>query len=178
MDRNEFMIQQYLTLRDEIRRCKARSFWLMIVATVMVPTLAFIADQYSSTFAGASLPFVILVLMLAFMVEQNDMIRAGRFVRERIEPEIAGAPGWEEWLESNHEMRSVDKLFFGSLLIIFLLFYAISTRIALESVFRDWGDTSARINIMLAVVGYIIGGLWFVFVLFRHWNSCTTTRPQ
>lgn len=171
MTRDEFMIQQYLTLRDEIRGCKTRMFWLLVLATVLVPTLAFIADQYQSTFAGASVPFVVLVLMLSFVVEQNDILRAGRFVRERIEPNIDGAQGWEEWLESNERLRSVDRLFFGSVLIIFLVFYAVGMRTALDSIANQWPQ-----HLYFAYTGYGIGGVWFMYVLLRHWHSCTTTK--
>jgi len=171
MNRDDFMIQQYLTLRDEIRGCKTRMFWLVVLTTVLIPTLAFVADQYGSLFAGASAPFVVLVLLLAFVVEQNDIIRAGRFVRERIEPNIQDAPGWEEWLESNDRLRAVDRLFFGSILVIFMVFYAIGMRTALESVAKQWPEHE-----WFARVAYGIGGLWLVYVLLRHWHSCTTTK--
>ena len=45
---------------------------------------------------------------------------------------------WEHWLESNHHLRDVDRYFFASFLIIFLLFYAITTGMAVESLARSY----------------------------------------
>jgi hypothetical protein len=170
MSKDEFLREQYLTLREEIRASKVRSFSLVVIGTLLVPALSFAADKYGSLFAGASVPFVVLVVMLAFLVEQNGIIRAGRYIRERIEPSIEGVTGWESWLEKDHHLRTVDKLFFGSFMLIFLIFYAVGMRVAWEALAVQWPD-----NWIYAAGGYLVGGVWFIYVLFRHWHSCTST---
>ncbi|MFQ5412289.1 MAG: hypothetical protein ACE5EC_08315, partial [Phycisphaerae bacterium] len=82
MSVDEFMKQQYLTLRGEIRASKARVFTLLILATLFIPIAGVVAKEYGATFAAASFPLVTLVIMLAFVMEQNSVIRAGRYLKE------------------------------------------------------------------------------------------------
>jgi hypothetical protein len=171
MATEEFMKQQYLTLRDEIRTSKARVFALVVIATLFVPIAALAARQFDNTFAAVSLPFVLIVLMLAFIMEQNSIVRAGKYLKEHVEPQIDGLVTWESWLESNHRMRSADRYFFGSFLLVFMLFYVIGASIAAESMSHDFPE-----QLWYVVVAYGIGGLWFVVIWARHWHSCTTTN--
>ncbi len=167
----DFMRQQYITLREEIREGKARIFKLLVLGTLLIPAAGFVASEHGSTFASASMPFMVLVLMLAFVLEQNSIVRAGRYLKENIEPHVHGIVGWERWLESNPRIREVDRFFFGSFLVIFFLFYAIATGSALKGISSQWYD-----HYWYAGVGYAVGGVWFIIVLFRHWHYCTTTK--
>jgi hypothetical protein len=170
MSSDQFMTQQYLTLRDEIRSSKARIFMLLVLGTLFVPAAGFAAQEYSATYASASLPFIILVLMLGFLMEQNSIIRAGRYLKEHVEPHIEGVVTWENWLESNHRLRDTDRYFFGSFLLVFVVFYAVASGSAVISIAQQWPNQE-----WYAAAAYGIGGLWFVVVLIRHWHSCTTT---
>ncbi len=171
MSEDEFMRQQYVTLREEIRACKARTFAILVLGTLFVPIAGFAASQFQSGFATASLPFVLLVLMLAFITEQNAVIRAGRYLKEHVEPKIEGLVTWERWLESSRRLRDVDRAFFLSFLLVFLLFYAVGAGVAVTSIAEMW----PREQYWYAAGGYAIGGLWLVIVLLRHWHACTTT---
>lgn len=170
MSEEEFMKHQYTTLREEIRACKARTFAILVLGTLFVPIAGFAANQFKSGFATASMPFVLLVLMLAFITEQNGVIRAGRYLKEHVEPKIQGLVTWERWLESSRRLRDVDRAFFVSFILVFLLFYAIGAGLAVTSVAEMWPE-----HYMYAAGGYAIGGLWLIIVLLRHWHSCTTT---
>lgn len=177
MPKDEFMKQQYLTLRDEIRSSKSRVFLILVIGTLFIPIAAFAAKEYGSTFASASMPFILLVLMLAFVMEQNSIVRAGRYLKEHVEPHIEGVVTWENWLESNHRLRDADRYFFGSFLLVLLLFYAIGAGLAIESLAtmrtEDWWFN--KFNLWYGVIGYTVGGIWFVFVLLGHWRMCTRT---
>lgn len=174
MSREEFLKQQYLTLRDEIRESKARLFRLLVLGALFVPAAGFIATEYKATFASASIPFIIIVVMLAFISEQNAIVRAGRYLKENVEPHITGVIGWEKWLESNHKLRAVDRYFYGSFLVLFLVFYTIGASTAVQNLAgvtataetHYWGG---------AALGYALGGIWVAIVWLRHWHSCTTT---
>ena len=171
MSADEFSKQQYLTLRDEIRASKARIFTILILGTLFVPAVSFVAQQYDALFASASVPFLLMVLMLAFVMEQNSIVRAGKYLKEHVEPKIEGMVTWEHWLESNHHLRDVDRYFFASFLIVFLLFYAITTGIAIESLAKPYPE-----HYWYSVAAYAIGGLWFVVVWLGHWRTCTSTK--
>jgi hypothetical protein len=170
MSADEFMKQQYLTLRDEIRASKARIFILLIMGTLLIPAAGFAAKEFTATYASASMPFVILILMISFLMEQNCIIRAGKYLKDHVEPHIEGITTWETWLESNHRLRDTDRYFFGSFLLVFFIFYGVGAGSAIESLAQQWPGQQ-----WYAASAYAVGGLWFVIVLIGHWRSCTTT---
>ena len=171
MSSDQYMKQQYLTLRDEIRASKARIFILLVLGTLLVPLVGFLAKEYSATYASASLPFVILILMICFLMEQNCIIRAGKYLKDHVEPHIEGVTTWETWLESNHRLRDTDRYFFGSFILVFLIFYAIGAGTAVEALAAQWPE-----YYKYSGFAYGMGALWFLAVLLRHWHSCTTTK--
>ena len=93
MATDEFMKQQFLTLRDEIRESKARIFWLLIIGIVLVMVAGYLAAEHPNAFANAAIPFLLLGLMLSFISEQNNIARAGRYLRESVEPQIENSDG-------------------------------------------------------------------------------------
>src|SRR5258705_587660 len=122
-----FMKQQYLTLRDEIRESKARIFWLLIIGMFLVMAAGYLAAEHPSAFANAAIPLLLLGVMLAYISEQNNIARAGRYLRETIEPRIENMVGWEHWLESKPHLREVDHSFVLGFSVLFLIFFAITT---------------------------------------------------
>jgi hypothetical protein len=172
MSAEDFMRQQYITLRQEISEGKARIFRLLVLGTLLVPLAGFAASEFHSVYASSSMPFVVLVLMFAFVLEQNTIVRCGRYLKEHVEPHIQGVVTWEKWLESNNRIREVDRFFVGSFIFIFFIFYAIAVATALKGISDQWYD-----HYIYAGIGYLVGGIWFIIVLFRHWHYCTTTKP-
>ena len=144
---------------------------------MFIPIAAFAAKEYGSTFASASLPFILLVLMIAFVMEQNSIVRAGRYLKEHVEPHIEGVVSWENWLESNHRLRDADRYFFGSFLLVLMLFYAIGSGLAIESLatFSKQNSWFGEYNMWYGAAGYCVGGLWFLIVWIGHWKMCTQT---
>ncbi len=177
MSSEEFMKQQYLTLRDEIRSSKSRVFFVLVLGTLLVPIMTFAAQAANSSYVSASLPFIMLVLMLAFVMVQDSIVRAGKYLREHVEPLIEGHPTWETWLESNVRFREVDKYFFASFLIVFLVFYAAGASLGFESLLKDVRDHGGSGHEhWYALGGYAVGGFWFLVVWLSHWRMCTSTK--
>lgn len=173
MNDSDFLKHQFITLREEIRESKARIFKLVVLGALFVPAAGYAADRLQLFLASAAIPFVLVLLMLDFISEQNAIIRAGRYLKEHIEPKVAGVTGWEKWLESNHKLRSVDRYFFGSFLLMFFIFYGIASTAAIQSLSVRFSDDEMQFT--LSCVAYCLGGLWVLFVWLRHWHSCTTT---
>lgn len=173
MSVEEFMKQQYLTLRGEIRASKARVFMLLILGTLFIPLAAVVAKEYGATFAAASLPLVTLVIMLAFVMEQNSIIRAGRYLKDHVEPHLPELTTWETWLESNRRLRDVDRYFFATFILVFLVFYAVGTGLAMESLAELWPQEHYY---LYASFSYGLGGVWLLVVILKHWHACTTTQ--
>ena len=170
MSTDEFMRQQYLSLRDEIRESKSRIFWLMIIAMFLVTAAGYLAAEHPSAFANAAIPFLLLGLMLSFISEQNNISRAGRYVRETIEPQMENLVGWEHWLESKPALREVDHSFVLGFSVLFLIFFAITASLTLVQL--DKGAHEAYV--WAAAIAYALGAFCIAVVLWRHWRSSTS----
>ena len=169
MNTDEFLRNQYLTLRDEIRESKAHIFWILIAGMALVLVAGYMAAEHPSAFANAAIPFLLLALMLTYISEQNNIARAGRYLREVVEPRIADLTCWEHWLESKHQFREVDHAFVIGFSMIFLVFFAITTSLTLwQLVLRgqEWWVWSVG-------AAYILGGLCVMYVFVRHYRAST-----
>ena len=144
MASDEFMKQQFLTLREEIRDSKARIFWLMIIGMLLVMASGYLAAEHPSAFANAAIPFLLLGLMLSFVSEQNNIARAGRYLREIVETRMENVVGWEHWLETKPRLREVDHAFVLGFSVLFLIFFAITTSLTTPAArSRPWVCSSS-----------------------------------
>jgi uncharacterized membrane protein YfcA len=169
MNTDDFLKDQYLALRDEIRESKAHIFWLLIVGMLLVLAAGYLAAEHPSAFANAAIPILLLALMLAFISEQNNISRAGRYLREIVEPRIHDLTCWEHWLESKHHLREVDHAFVIGFNTIFMIFFAISVSLTLwQLVLRgqEWWVWSVG-------AAYVLGGICTMYVFVRHYRAST-----
>lgn len=169
MATDDFLRQQFSTLRDEIRESKARIFWLLIIGMVLVLISSYLAAEHPSAFANAAIPFLLLGLMLSFVSEQNNIARAGRYLREAIEPRIADLVGWEHWLETKPRLREVDHAFVLGFSVLFLIFFAITTSLTLMQLDKYAHEA----YVWAAAIAYGLGAFCITIVLWRHWRSST-----
>jgi quinol-cytochrome oxidoreductase complex cytochrome b subunit len=172
MSTDEFMRQQFLSLRDEIRESKTRIFWLMIIAMFLVAAAGYLAAEHPAAYANAAIPFLLIGLMLSFISEQNNIARAGRYVRETIEPQIENMVGWEHWLESKPALREVDHYFVLGFSVLFLVFFAITTSLTLVQLDKKGYEAF----VWAAAIAYLLGAFCIAVVLWRHWRSSTALR--
>lgn len=172
-DEYDFMKQQFLTLRAEISESKSRIFWLLIIGIVLVMVAGFLAAEYTSAFTNAAIPFLILALMLTFISEQNNISRAGRYLREIVEPNLPELTCWENWLESNHhKFRQVDSAFVIGFSVFFLIFFAISVSLSLA----DLDKHAHEAYVWSAAIAYALSAFCVLVVLVRHWKSCKAEK--
>jgi uncharacterized membrane protein YfcA len=169
MPTEDFMKQQYLTLRDEIRESKARIFWLLIIGMLLVMAAGYLAAEHPNAFANAAIPFLLIGVMLSFVSEQNNIARAGRYLRETVEPTIQDIVGWEHWLESKPKLREVDHQFVIGFSVLFLIFFAITTSLTLTQLDRR----ASEVYVWAAAIAYSLGALCIVYVFWRHYTSST-----
>ena len=168
MPTDEFMKQQFLTLRDEIREFKARIFWLLIIGIFLVMAAGYLAAEHPNAFANAAIPFLLLGLMLSFISEQNNIARAGRYLRET-EPQLERLMGWEHWLETKPRLREVDHAFVLGFSVLFLVFFAITTSLTLVQLDKKAHEA----YVWAAAAAYALGAFCIGVVLWRHWRSST-----
>ena len=172
MTSSEFMKQQYLALRSEIDESTSRMFWLLIVGMVMVMVSGYMISEKPSSFGNVGLPFFLLAIMIAFINEQNNISRAGKYLREVIEPNFPDVTGWEKWLTSKHEFREADRAYFVSFSSFFLVLFAISASLTL-----------VRLNVFVEIeqevlwgiiIAYALSGMCVLYIVIRHWRSSSS----
>ena len=171
MTSNEFLKQQYVALRSEIDASTSRMFWLLIIGMGLVMLSGYMATENPYTFANAGLPFFLLAIMIAFINEQNNINRAGRYLREVVEPSIPDVTGWEEWLTTKSQFREADRAYFISFSVFFLIFFAISASMSLAQL-----EKNSEINQLYfwsTAVAYALGALCVLVVVVRHWRTST-----
>lgn len=173
MKREDYLTQQFLTLRREIEGQQTRVFWIIVIGLLGMPVLGYVLLSADSQI-WVTLPFFLLALILLYLAEQNHMIRAGRYIREYIEPHIEFSPGWEAWLERHAELRVVDKQFSSCFVVLFFLYYFLSIAVSLYRLIAyaheersgpDWAIVYG------AAATYAIATIWGVSTLLRHWHS-------
>jgi len=172
MSTDEFAKQQFLTLRDEIRESKARIFWLLIIGIVLVMISGYLAAEHPNAFANAAIPFLLLGLVLSFVSEQNNIARAGRYLRE-VEPQSENHAGWERWLETKPRLREVDHAFVLGFSVLFLIFFAVTTSMSLVAIDKR---SSNEAYVWAAAIAYALGAFCIAVVLWRHWRSSTAAE--
>lgn len=179
MNADEFQRDEFLTLRDEIKSTKARLFWIVTIGLVGVPLLTYLGSR-ADLYVRMLLPYSVLVLIVLFLAEQSSMMRAGRYIRERIEKEGNRPAGWESWIESRSEFRLADRHFLACTLIVFFVYYFVTIGMAMDMLLREESrDMFGRIKYWYwfygALATYAIGTIWVVLTLIHHWRSSVST---
>ena len=159
----EFLKLQYEALRTEILATQRRAFQLMTAGVLGLPLLSyFIQGQTKNNSATApqttgaaygfvltmGLPIVVIVIALLYLADNNAIIRAGYFIRTKIERYVP-VLGWEEWLETRTPLtRGTERHVTIAVYILFLLYY-------LASVYLSW--PAARDQFGAYAAAYVIG---------------------
>lgn len=172
MSSNEFMKQQFLALRAEIDESTTRMFWLVLIGMGMVMLSGYMISENPASFGNIGLPFFLLAILIAFINEQNNISRAGKYLREVVEPSYPEVTGWEKWLTSKSEFRQTDRAYFISFSLFFLVLFAISASLTLARL-----DTYVELNqeyLWGTVIAYALSGLCVLSVVIRHWRSSTS----
>ena len=178
MEKTEFLIKSFDTLRDEIKATKARLFWIVAMGLFGVPLISKVAEG-ADKFVVLLVPYLVFVLIVMFLSEQNALMRAGRYIRQVIEPAIKDTVGWEAWLESRADLRLLDKHFFACFTLVFFLYYFMSVGNAIQPLLAEMErSTSAQWWLIGASVTYAIGAIWSLSTLLHHWRSCTGTAED
>lgn len=180
MDNSSFAREQFLTLREEIKQTKSRLFWISAMGLFGVPLLTIFASQVErERFVALLVPYFVLVIILMFLAEQNALMRAGRFIRERLEKDAGAPSGWEAWLESRPDLRLMDRHFFAGFIIVFFVYYFMTIGLALQGLWVEKDRDSVAMSWLIgAIATYAIGAIWALATLIQHWRSCVGTSNQ
>ncbi|HUU82185.1 MAG TPA: hypothetical protein VM243_01655 [Phycisphaerae bacterium] len=179
MDNEALARDEFLTLRDEIKATKARLFWIVVMGLFGVPMLTYLATK-TELFVWLLLPFSILVLILLFLAEQSSMMRAGRYIRERIECAAGRSLGWEGWVESMPRFRYMDKQYVASFMIVFFAYYFMTIGVSIQIILAKEATDMTGSGLYWywffgAIAAYAVGAVWALFTLRHHWKATVST---
>ena len=180
MDKQVFLREQFVALRAEANAIKARSFWIVTIGLIGIPLITYLAEtSEQNQFLCPMIPYLVVVLLIMFLAEQNALMRAGRYVREHIEPHVDHTPGWENWLESNKMLRTMDRHFLAIFTLVFFTFFFMAIGLAIRTLWSEYEREPQIIGwVIAAVATYAIFGVWAVSTLLHHWRTCTQTSDQ
>ena len=108
MNVERFHRDEFLTLREEIKASRSRLFWIVTMGLFGVPILSYLAYD-AAKLVWLLVPYSVLLLIVMFVLEQSNMMRAGRYIRERIELGTFKIEGWEAWLETASRRRGARR---------------------------------------------------------------------
>jgi uncharacterized membrane protein YraQ (UPF0718 family) len=181
MDRSRFQELQYQTLRKEIEDCLTRAFQVMVGGATLIPILVGVIGHYSATPILLALPMMVVVTALLYINQWNMIMRSGRYIRTRIEPEFMGSGGWEGWLESAPDSkigeinnRLVDTYLAYAFYLLIGAYYLGTSYIAVTYAYHSYGPIA-----MWASLGaYILIGIVMAFIVLRRVPTNTTTKKE
>ncbi|MCP4593894.1 MAG: hypothetical protein GY842_24430 [bacterium] len=182
MDTSANQQDEFLSLRQEIRASRTRLFWILVIGLIGVPALTYLATL-AEFYIWLLVPYSVLLLIVMFLSEQSSMMRAGRYIRERIETESGTGPQWEGWLESRPHFRTVDRHYVACFLIVFFLYYFMTVGVAINLILRkEATDMSGSSTYWYwfygALVTYAIGAIWALATLVTHWRATVSTASN
>ena len=171
MEGQEFLKQQYISLREEIKETKTRIFKIAGFGIFVVPAAQYIAKAYQLDIIFIALPLLVIMVALLYLSENHALMRCGYYIKEHIEPKMI--IGWEAWLaeKGRYDRRSVDKYLSYSFCLLFLIYYSGALYAVGRYALHEFGATA-----MLAMVGsYVVIGVTFIIYFYIHMKTCTTT---
>jgi hypothetical protein len=181
VDKNRFLELQYLTLRKEIEDSLARAFQIMIGSAALIPLLVGIIGHYTATPILMTLPMMVVVSALLYLNQWNSIMRCGRYIRMKIEPQIVGNQGWEGWLESHPDTqmgtvhnRLVDTYLQYAFYLLTAAYYSATSYIGVLYAYRSYGSVGEWLSLGV----YIAVGLGMGVIIVFRVPTHTTTKEE
>jgi hypothetical protein len=173
----QFLRCEYLALREEIKEAKSRIFKLAVLGIIGVPSVYAIASDRNFSILVVSLPPIVCAVMFLYLSESLTVMRAGAYIKEKIEPSIRDEKGnvfvgWEHWLENASGRRAVDQLVGCFFYALYGLYYGVTSCLALELAKQRW---PAR-GYPLLIIVYLAGAVIFLIFVVRFFRYTFSTR--
>jgi hypothetical protein len=177
MDQAEFLKQQYISLREEVRETKDRIFKTLGFGLIVVPGTHALGDVFHLNTVVLALPILIVVVALIYLSENNALMRCGRYIKNHIEPQIKDVLGWESWLEDKStsssvkwKTRNVDRNLSYAFFLLYFVYYFGAVFVAADFAAEKYGITWKYVCLIV----YLLIGIWFIFYLLRNILISTT----
>ncbi len=169
---DQFLIEEYKTLREEMKETKDRIFKIVIFSISVIPLSMYLLWKYDINIVTSVLPFLVIVVSMLYYNECISLLRCGRYIKDNIEPNLAKQDntfkGWEDWLACERDdfgLRKIKKekdIFFSYALHSLFLFYYANSSVLAYSFFKDKIGSSA--GIFSAGVYSMLGVFYLLYI--------------
>jgi hypothetical protein len=181
MDKARFQELQYLTLRKEVEDSLNRAFQIMVGGATLIPILVGILGHYTATPILLTLPMMVVVIALLYLNQWNSIMRCGRYIRTRIEPEMMGEEGWEAWLESHPDThmgavhnRLVDTYLVFAFYLLTGAYYFATGYIGVTYAHQKYGAAGQ----WSTLAAYVVIGIGMGYIILERVPTHTTTKKE
>ena len=130
----KFFEIQLINLRKEIAERQQRVFRIVTGSLLVIPGLGSLAKEFDAGIVIFAIPTLVLIATIMFMSENNGIMRAGKFIRLKIEPFLGEMPKWETWLEreDDDDRRFTDKSLKNAFFILMFMYFLFSLYFAYQ----------------------------------------------
>ena len=168
----------FQTLRDEIKETKSRIFRVLMAGIIGAPILTYFAVKSESQLLLLVAPLLILLLVVLYLAEQNELMRAGRYIRENVE---TSENDWEHWI-GDLKLRSAERQLFAMFIIMSLFFYTLLVMMAVDSLITLQVEELGwyryyfwKYGVMLM---YGVATAWALITLVRFWHGAVINSSE
>jgi len=187
MDKQEFMKQQYISLREEVKETKARIFKTLGFGLIVVPAANFLANSYEVGVLIVLMPLLPVVVAFIYLSENRAKVRCGRYIRLHIEEKVEGIkPGWETCLEDpdrydrrnygEYDTRCVDKYLDWSCYALFFIYFASSVCLGAQFLWKSHENGMFFASVFVCF--YMCVFIFFLYFLITHIEFSTATKKE
>ena len=172
---SDLRFHYFETLRREIHEAKARLNFLIILGLVGAPILAYFATTTGSPGRLNVLllisPLMLLLLLVHYFGEQVTIMRAGRYIFQRLEK---SDQDWEHWIDSLRGQVSEPPVF-PLFLIVTLGFSILMGALAVTNLLHldklQMSVLMYQVCVIAVPTIYAVSLIWILVVLVRFWHG-------
>ena len=103
-------------------------------------------------------PLITLTFGFMLIFEQGSLMRVGEYIKDIIEPVLTDKRfiGWEAWLQQDKRRRRAEIFFAWSVHIAFAVYFALTTWLAYNAIYKEIGQLVAVSGLGLYCGGFLI----------------------
>ena len=173
----ELKREYFNTLRDEIKATKARIFIILVLGLMGAPLLTYVTVNSPYRALHLVAPILVLLLLVLYLSEQTIMMRAGSYIRQKIE---SSDEDWEHWVGSL-KLRAAEQQLFAMFIVVGLFLYTVLSFIVVSELLdmKPYDEGLTEFSYRFWKYGglgfYALATLWALGTMMRFWRAATGT---
>ncbi len=172
----EFHIMQFHVLKTEILELRKRVVQILSLGITGIPLIIGAGEQFDLDLVIFASPLITVAFTLMLLYEQNSIMRAGRYIRRHIEPNVGTKAmiGWERFLETEPGARRAEQLFSFAAYLIVSIYYIGGSGFAYIRLADRFNDSIP----VLVTAAYVGGFFTALYLVITNFPTGTTTPGE